>query len=84
MHICPNNKAMVTLLQFILSKEMRKEAKPQGENPPSRKDMKSNTKIAELVVLLLLQTKCLCLDESSSWEEDKSAHLDQRQLQDGN
>ena len=49
---------MVTLLPFILSKEMRKEAKPQGENPPSRKDMKRNTKNDELLVLLLLQTKC--------------------------
>ena len=59
MHIGTNNKAIVTLLQFILqSKEMRKEAKPQGENPPSRKDMKSNTKNVELLVLLLLQTKC--------------------------
>ena len=46
--------AMVTLLQFILSKEMSKEEKPQGENPPSRKDMKSNTKNVELLVLLLL------------------------------
>ena len=71
---------MVTLLQFILSKEMRKEAKPQGENTPSRKDMKSIAKNAEL----LLQTKCRCLEESSSWEEDKFAHLDQGQLQDGN
>ena len=26
---------------------------------------------------------CCCLEESSSWEEDKSAHLDQRQLRDG-
>ena len=58
MHIGPNNKAMVTLLQFMLSKEIRKEAKPQGENPPSRKDMKSNTKNVEILVLLLLQTKC--------------------------
>ena len=58
MHIGPNNKAMVTLLQFILSKEMRKEGKPQGENPPSRKDMKRNTKNVELLVLLLVQTKC--------------------------
>ena len=58
MHIGPSNKAMVTLLQFILSKEMRKEEKPQGENPPSRKDMKSNTKNDELLVFLLLQTKC--------------------------
>ena len=57
MHIGPCNKAMVTLLQFILSKEMRKEAKPQGENPPSRKDMKINTKNDEVLVLLLLQTK---------------------------
>ena len=38
---------MVTLLQFILSKEMRKEEKPQAENPPWSKDMKSNTKNAE-------------------------------------
>ena len=75
---------MVTLLQFILSKEMRKEAKPQGENPPSIKDMKSSTKNVELLVLLLLQTKCWCLEEYSSWEEDKSTHLDQGQLQDGN
>ena len=44
MHIGPNNKSMVTLLQFILSNKMRKEEKPQGENPPSIKDMKSNTK----------------------------------------
>ena len=58
MPIGPSNKAMVTLLQFILSKEMRKEAKPQGENPPSRKDMKINTKNVEMLVLLLLQTKC--------------------------
>ena len=58
MHIGPSSKAMVTLLQFILSKEMRKEAKPQGENSPSRKDMKRNTKNAELLVFLLLQTKC--------------------------
>ena len=58
MHIGPKNKAMVTLLQFILSKEMRKEEKPQGENTPSRKDMKINTKNVELLVLLLLQTKC--------------------------
>ena len=58
MHIGPSNKAMVTLLQFMLSKEMRKEAKPQGENHPSRKDMKRNTKNVELLVLLLLQTKC--------------------------
>ena len=57
MHIGPSNKAMVTLLQFILSKEVRKEEKAQGENPPSRKDMKSNIKNAELLVLLLLQTK---------------------------
>ena len=56
--IGPSNKSMVTLSQFILSKEMRKEAKPQGENPPSRKDMKSNSKNVELLVLLLLQTKC--------------------------
>ena len=68
----------------MLSEEMRKEAKPQGENPPSRKDMKSNTKNVELLMLLLLQTKCRFLEESSSWEEDKSAHLDQGQLQDGN
>ena len=80
MHIGPNNKAMVTLLQFILSKEMRKEEKPQGENPSSRKDMRRNTKNVELLVLLLLQTKCLCMEESSSREEDKSAHLDQGQL----
>ena len=80
MHIGPSNKSMVTLLQFILSKEMRKEAKPQGENPPSRKDMKSNTKNVELLVLFLLQTKCRCLEESSSLEEDKSAHLNQGQL----
>ena len=53
MHIGPNNKDMVTLLQFNLSKEMRKEAKPQWKNPPSRKDMKSNTKTVELLVLLL-------------------------------
>ena len=58
MHIGPNNKDMVTLLQFILFEEMRKEAKHQGENPPSRKDIKINTKNAELLVLLLLQTKC--------------------------
>ena len=58
MHIGPSNKYMVTLLQFILSKEMRKEAKPQGENTPSRKDMKINTTNVELLVLLLLQTKC--------------------------
>ena len=44
MPIGPSDKAMVTLLQFIVSKEIRKEAKPQGENPPSRKDMKRNTK----------------------------------------
>ena len=44
MHIGTNNKAIVNLLQFILSEEMRKEEKPQGENPPSRKDMKSDTK----------------------------------------
>ena len=84
MHIGPNNKAMVTPLQFILSEEMRKEEKPQVKNPPSKKDMKINTKNIELLVLLLLQTKFLCLEESSSWEEDKSAHLDQGQLQDGN
>ena len=84
MHIGTNNKAMVTLLQFILSKEMRKETKPRGENPASRRDMKSNTKKVELLVLLLLQTKCWCLEESSSWEEDKYAHMDQGQLQDGN
>ena len=58
MYIGPSNKAMVTLLQFIVSKEMRKEEKTQGENPPSRKDMKRNTKNAELLVFLLLQTKC--------------------------
>ena len=58
MYIGPNNKAMVTLLQFILSKEMRKEEKPQGENHPSGKEMKRNTKNVELLVLLLLQTKC--------------------------
>ena len=58
MHIGTNNKAIVNLLQFILSEEMRKEAKPQGENPPSRKDMKINTKNVELLVVLLLQTKC--------------------------
>ena len=57
MHIGPNNKAMVTLLQFFLSKEMRKEEKPQGKSPPTRKDMKRNTKNVELLVLLLLQTK---------------------------
>ena len=56
MHIGTNNKSMVTLLQFSLSKEMRKEAKPQGENPPSRKDIKRNTKNVEMLVLLLLQT----------------------------
>ena len=49
---------MVTLLQFILSKELRKEVKPHGENPLSRKDMKINMKNCELLVLLLLQTKC--------------------------
>ena len=58
MHIGHINKAMVTLLQFILSEEMRKEEKTQGENPPSRKEMKINTKKVELLVLLLLQTKC--------------------------
>ena len=58
MHIGPSNKAMVTLLQFMLSKEMRKEEKPQGANPPSRKDMKNNTKNDELLVFLLLKTKC--------------------------
>ena len=81
MHIGPIKNAMFTLLQFILSKEMRKEEKPQGENPPSRKDMKINTKNVELLVLLLLQTKCWCLEESSSWEEDKSSHLDQQHKQ---
>ena len=45
MHIGPNNKAIVTLLQFILSIELRKEEKPHGENPPSRKDMKGKPKI---------------------------------------
>ena len=30
MHIGPENKAMVTLLQFILTEEIRKEEKPQG------------------------------------------------------
>ena len=84
MHIGPINKAMVTLLQFILSKELRKEAKPHGENIPSRKDMRINTKNDELLVLPLLQTKCWFLDESSSWEEEKSTHLDQEQLQDRN
>ena len=58
MHTGPNIKAMVTLLQFILSKEMRKEAKPQVENLPSRKDMKINTKNDELLVFLILETKC--------------------------
>ena len=58
MHIGPSNKAMVTLLKFILSKEMRKEEKPQGENPPSIKDMKNNTKNDDLLVFLLLQKKC--------------------------
>ena len=52
MHIGPNNKAMVTLLQFILSKEMRKEEKQHGENPPSRKDMKGKTKKDEPLVLV--------------------------------
>ena len=32
-------------LQFILSKELRKEEKPHGENPPSRNDMKGKPKI---------------------------------------
>ena len=45
MHIGPNIKAMVTLLQFILSKDPRKEAKTHGENPPSRKDMKCKQKM---------------------------------------
>ena len=36
------------------------------------------------MMLMLLQIKFLCLEEYSSWEEDKSAHLDQGQLQDGN
>ena len=64
---------------------MRKEAKPKGENPPSRKEMKRNTKNVELLVLLLIQTKCWCLEEYSSWEKDKSSHLDKKnkQLQDG-
>ena len=51
-HIGPNNKAMVTLLQFILSKEMRKEAKPQGENPPSRRTWKA--------ILKMLNCWCCC------------------------
>ena len=63
-----------------MSKELRKEEKPHGENPPSRKDMRGKQKM----LLIWLQNKCLFLEESSSWEEEKSAHLDQGQLQDGN
>ena len=45
MHIGTTNKAMVTLLQFILSKDLGKEEKPHGENPPPRKDMKGKQKM---------------------------------------
>ena len=33
---------------------------------------------------MLLKIKGICLEEYSSWEEEKSAHLDQEQFQDGN
>ena len=44
-------------LTIIMSKKLRKEAKPHGENPPSRKEMKGKPKNIELL-LMLLQTKC--------------------------
>ena len=67
-------------LTIIMSKKLRKEAKPHGQNPPSRRDMRGKTKF----LLMLLQTKCLCLEESSSWEDYKYPQLNQGQLQDGN
>ena len=73
MHIGPNNKAMITLEQLFMSKNMRNVEKPHGENPPSRKDMRGKPKM----MLMLLQIKFLCLEEYSSWEEEKYAHLDQ-------
>ena len=39
---------MATLLQFMLSKEMRKEEKPQWENPPLNMD--SKTKFGNIVI----------------------------------
>ena len=40
-------------LLTIMSKKLRKGAKPHGKNPPSRKDMRRKPKM----LLMLLQTK---------------------------
>ena len=38
----PKNKVIVTLYNYSCPEKMRKEAKPHGENPPSRKDKAQN------------------------------------------
>ena len=42
MYIGPNNKAMVTCYNYSCPEKVRKEEKPHGENPPSRKDNAQN------------------------------------------
>ena len=60
-------------------------AKEKGKTTWGKSSLKKGhemqTKNSELL-LMLLQTKCCFVEEYSSWEEDKSAHLDQGQLQD--
>ena len=43
-YIGPNNMAMVTLYNYSCPEKLRKEAKPHGENPPSRKEKAQNLK----------------------------------------
>ena len=53
MYIGPNNKAMVTLYNYSCPEKKRKEAKPHGANPPSRKEKAHNLKYLSSVCLYL-------------------------------
>ena len=58
MHIGPSNKAMVTLLQFYVVQRNEERGKTSRGKSSLKKGHESNTKNVELLVLLLLQTKC--------------------------
>ena len=49
----PVNKDMVTLYNYSCPEKVRKEAKPHGENPPSRKDKAQNLNNMSSICLYL-------------------------------
>ena len=73
---------MATLYNYIVQGNEERGKTTRGKSS-LKKGHEKNTKNAELMVLLLLQTKLWCLEEYSSWEEENISHLDQEQLLDG-